>query len=202
MNFLAHLYLSDDNPESRLGNLMADFVKGAAAVESYGPAIVTAITRHRVVDKFTDTHDLVVASKRLISDRRRRFSGIIVDVCYDHFLARNWETYSSIELPVFAQEMYATFRNYSGELPISMRKMLRHMIEQDWLVAYGTSAGIARALDGISLRIKRANTLTGGVEELERNYDVMGAHFHEFFPDLIQHIREQDRESPICLHRR
>ncbi len=202
MNFLAHLYFSDDTLESRLGSIMADFVKGAAAAAPYGPAIITGINRHRAVDKFTDTHGIVRASKRLISDSRRRFSGIIVDVCYDHFLARNWETYSSIELPVFAQEMYASFRNYSGDLPGTMRQMLRHMIEQNWLVSYGTTAGIARALDGLSLRLKRVNTLTGGVEELERNYDVMGAHFHDFFPDLIRYIREQGSESSSHLHRR
>ncbi|MBT5872965.1 MAG: DUF479 domain-containing protein [Candidatus Latescibacteria bacterium] len=195
MNFLAHLYFADGTTESRLGNIMADFVKGTTATDGLGPAIVEGINKHRSVDRFTDAHETVKASKGLISSKRRRFAGIIVDVCYDHFLARNWPSFASTELPVFAQEVYTSFREYSGDLPVTMRQMLHYMIEQNWLVSYGTTSGIARALDGLSSRIRRENTLAGAVEELEEHHEEMERHFLAFFPDLMRHIDRSYSES-------
>lgn len=173
---------------------MADFVKGTTATEGLQPAIVDGINRHRSVDRFTDAHETVKASKDLISSKRRRFAGIIVDVCYDHFLARNWLSFASKELPVFAQEVYTSFREYPGDLPVTMRQMLHYMIEQNWLVSYGTTSGIARALDGLSSRIRRENTLVGAVEELEQHHEEMEQHFLTFFPELARHIEKAYRE--------
>jgi acyl carrier protein phosphodiesterase len=38
MNYLAHLYLAEDSPESLLGNLIGDFLKGTT-VDSYSESI-------------------------------------------------------------------------------------------------------------------------------------------------------------------
>lgn len=191
MNYLAHLYFADDSTESRLGNLMADFLKGPLDTHCYSPGIMRGIENHRSVDRFTDTHTVVRESKHLVSRHRRRFAGIIVDVCYDYFLAKHWIKYANVELPTFIERVYASLRHYQGALPGRMGMMLHHMIEQDWLSSYRTTDGIGRALDGISSRIKRSNTLRDGVEELERNYEAMEDHFLAFFPELINHIAEE-----------
>ena len=196
MNYLAHLYFADDSTESQLGNLMADFVKGPLDRRRYTPDILKGIENHRTIDRFTDTHAVVRESKRLVNRHRRRFAGIIVDVCYDYFLAKHWSRYSDIELPAFIERVYASLRRYRGALPGRMGMVLHYMIEQDWLSSYRTTAGIGRALDGISTRIKRSNTLRGGVEELERNYEAMEDHFLAFFPELIDHIEEKTCEAP------
>jgi acyl carrier protein phosphodiesterase len=188
MNYLAHLYFSKNTPESRLGNIMADFVKGTLDTCPYSPAIVEGIKNHRAVDRFTDTHHVVHVCKQLVSPHRRRFAGIIVDVCYDHFLAIHWDKYSPIELPAFIKQTYTSIQQYSGDMPDRLRHVLHYMIEHDWLLTYQTKAGVDRALNGISSYIKRENTLKGGIEELEQNYQAMERSFLDFFPDLVEYM--------------
>ena len=190
MNYLAHLYFSDATPESRVGNLMPDFVKGPARRQPCCAGVIQGMHTHYEVDRFTDSHAVVGQSKRLISPIRRRYAGIIVDVCYDYFLVRHWSVFSETPLPEFADQVYSSFRDYTGDAPPLMQRVLRLMAEQDWLQGYGTTTGIGRALDGLSGHIKRANTLRGAVEEMEIHCDTMDRHFLDFFPDLIRHIEK------------
>src|SRR6476469_1163611 len=111
MNYLAHLYLADNSPESILGNLLGDFVKCQAAFNIYPIAIKKGIQLHRQVDAYTDSHAVVRESKKLISNINKRYAGIIIDVFYDHFLAKNWLTYSSIPLNEFAANVYAILQD-------------------------------------------------------------------------------------------
>ncbi len=97
MNYLAHFFLAENTPESLLGNLLGDFVKGSA-VNLYPQEIIKGIYLHRKVDSYTDSHAIVRSSKSLVCSQRRRFAGVLIDVFYDHFLAKNWREYS--EVPV------------------------------------------------------------------------------------------------------
>ena len=195
MNYLAHLYFADDTPESRVGNLMADFVRGPVDRQPYGGAVMQGMQSHVAVDRFTDDHDVVRESKALISRRRRRFAGIIVDICYDHFLARHWSIFSDVPLSLFIERTYGSFRDYRGELPPVMLRVVRHMVEHDWLRGYRELSGIGRALDGLSMRIRRPNTLAGSVEELKENYGEMEQHFLSFFPDLVRHMEKRGSDG-------
>lgn len=94
MNYLAHLYLADDSPGSLIGSLLGDFVKGNLD-NAYDEEITRGILIHRRIDSFSDSHEKVLESKRLISPKRRTFSSIIIDVSFDHFLARDWSEYSN-----------------------------------------------------------------------------------------------------------
>ncbi len=195
MNYLAHLYFAEDTPESRVGNLMADFVRGPVDRQPYGGAVMQGMQSHVAVDRFTDDHDVVRESKALISRRRRRFAGIIVDICYDHFLARHWSDFSDVPLSAFIERTYGSFREYRGELPPVMSRVIRHMVEHDWLRGYRELSGIGRALDGLSMRIRRPNTLAGSVEELKENYGEMEQHFLGFFPDLVRHMEKRGSDG-------
>lgn len=203
MNYLAHLYFAEDTPESRVGNLMADFVRGPVDRQPYNGAVMRGMRSHVAVDRYTDGHDVVRESKALISSRRRRFAGIIVDICYDHFLARNWPRFSDEPLSAFIERTYGSLSAYRGDMPPVLSRVIRHMVRHDWLHGYREIAGIGRVLDGLSMRIRRPNTLAGSVEELEANYDEMDEHFLRFFPDLVRHmetgpgqIREETRPGP------
>jgi acyl carrier protein phosphodiesterase len=90
MNFLAHLHLSGNNPNIMLGNFMGDFVKGKSYRQQYEPEIIKGIELHRSIDEFTDSHPVVTESKNRLRPTYRHYSGVIVDVFYDHFLAANW----------------------------------------------------------------------------------------------------------------
>src|ERR1051325_10142199 len=104
MNYLAHLFLAEDDPESLLGNLLGDFVKGAKK-DDYPDSIRRGIELHRKVDRFTDAHRVVRSSLSLISPARRRFAGVLVDIFYDHLLAKDWQIYSSVPLATFSQKV-------------------------------------------------------------------------------------------------
>ena len=186
MNYLAHLFLSEGTPESLIGNLLGDFVKGS--IENiYSKEIIKGIYLHRKIDSFTDSHPIFRSSKKLISINRRRFSGIMIDVFYDHFLAKNWSDYSSISLGDFTSYVYQVLQDNQSILPERLRAILPNMIGFDWLSSYQHISAINRAINGLSYRIKRKNNLFGGVEELFSNYQQLQVDFYHFFPELIDY---------------
>jgi acyl carrier protein phosphodiesterase len=186
MNYLAHLFLSDGTPESMIGNLLGDFVKGS--IENIYPhEIVKGIYLHRKIDSFTDSHPIFRSSKRLISINRRKFSGIMIDVFYDHFLAKNWSEYSNIALNDFTNRVYQVLQENKKILPERLKSILPDMIAYDWLASYKQFSVIDRAINGLSRRIKRKNNLFGGVEELFLNYHQLQTDFSMFFPELIDY---------------
>jgi acyl carrier protein phosphodiesterase len=201
MNYLAHAYLSSDSPEMILGGMLGDFVKGSFQGR-YAPEICRGIALHRQIDCFTDSHSVIRASKQIISPGRRRFAGIMIDLFCDHFLAKHWGRYwdqlslwgteGRVALPLpqrslhdFSQHVYRTLLDRQEILPDRLRRILPYMVEQNWLTSYQDISNIGRALNGISQRLKRQNTLFNSVEELEQNYHFFEQTFEAFFPQLI-----------------
>jgi acyl carrier protein phosphodiesterase len=188
MNYLGHLYLAEDTPQSLVGNLLGDFVKGAIS-DVYPSAIRRGIELHRKVDAFTDSHNVFRSSIRLISPARRRFAGIMIDMFYDHFLAKHWLLYAHSSLPAFSQKVYGALQEYRELLPERLQRMLPYIIQEDWLTSYKEISAIDRALNRLSKRFKRENPLVNAAEELAANYAPLEADFHRFFPDLIDYAR-------------
>ncbi len=192
MNYLAHLYLAEDSDESRLGNLLGDFVKGPVAASPYSQGIREGIRTHRLVDRFTDSHQKFLESKKLISPDRRRFAGVILDLSFDHFLAKNWESYSDSELSSFTQGVYEMLRDNRSILPVKLASFLPRMIHEDWLGSYEKLEGISLVIERISNRLERKfgrkNTLHGAAREIEKNYQELERNFEEFFPDVIEFV--------------
>lgn len=193
MNYLAHIYLAGDTEESLLGNIMGDFVKGPID-GGFHPEIERGIRTHRKVDAFTDSHEIYRASRKLISPERRRFSGIIMDLAFDHLLARNWSMYSDKELGALIRETYDVLIRRRDLLPEKFRLSLPRMIEEDWLGSYRTMEGAGIAIDRISGRLRRRfgreNTLKGAIEEVEKNYEELESNFNAFFPALISFVED------------
>lgn len=188
MNYLAHLYLADDSPESIVGNLLGDFLKGHGT-ENYCDEIKKGIRLHKKVDTYTDLHPIVRESKRLISPVNRRYAGILVDVFYDHFLAKNWLKYSSVSLHSFTVKVYDILQSYQAILPDSLKRGLPHIIKRNLLMSYAEVSGISFALQRLSLRLKRENNLGRAVEELTANYECLEFNFGLFFPELIDYVK-------------
>lgn len=187
MNYLAHLFLAESTPESLLGNLLGDFVKGSA-VNLYPEEIIKGIDLHRKVDSYTDSHAIVRSSKSLVCSQRRRFAGVLIDMFYDHFLAKNWREYSEVPLPDFARSVYKILQDSRDILPESLKQVVPTIIARDLLCSYREIDGIDTALNRMSARIKRTNNLAGGVEDLTANYQQFESHFRAFFPDLIIYV--------------
>jgi len=187
MNYLAHLYLAGDSPESILGNLIGDFLKGTT-VDRYSESIRKGIQLHKQVDRYTDLHDIVRKSKQLISPVNKRYAGIIVDVFYDHFLAKNWSNYSSVPLNSFTSNVYQVLQDNYEILPDSLKRVAPTMIAENRLMSYVKISGMSTALKRISERLKRENSLENAVEDLKANYERFEADFVNFFPDLTDYV--------------
>ena len=183
MNYLAHFYLAEQSSEGLLGSLLGDFVKGRLD-DRFPQTVRRGIALHRAIDSFTDAHPLHLESRNRIGGERRRYAGIIIDVCYDHFLCRHWAEYSSESLDRFAARVYDILREHQDALPDRLRRMVPHMIANDWLGSYAELENVGRALDGIAERIVRSNPLAGAVIEIEANYGELDGDFQRFFPQL------------------
>ena len=189
MNFLAHLYLADPQPLGLLGSLMGDFVKGPLGGRYPGP-IARGIMLHRRIDTFTDAHAVVRTSRTRISPGRRRFAGIMIDVFYDHFLARDWARYCPEQLQGFSERVYALLSEHHAILPERLQRIAPHMQQLDWLGSYRHVKSIHSALDRMGQRLSRENRLLGAGAELDANYMALEADFRTFFPDVVQFTRE------------
>jgi acyl carrier protein phosphodiesterase len=182
VNYLAHLYLSPPQEDAWLGSLLGDFVKGPLGERYRGP-VAAAIVLHRQLDTYTDAHAAVRRSKARISAARRRYAGIMIDMFYDHFLARSWAEFHHEPLEAFTTRVYALLERRHAELPERLRFVAPRMAARDWLGSYARATNIQRALDGISTRLRRANRLAGAGEELLVDYAGFEADFRAFLPD-------------------
>ena len=184
MNFLAHLYLSGDNPKIQVGNFIGDFVKGRSGMDQYETGIVKGIELHRAIDEFTDNHPIVYESKLRLRPKYRHYSSVIVDMFYDHFLASNWNDYHEELLPDFADKAYGLIQEHLPILPRQVKYMLPYMIRGNWLVNYARLEGINRALYGMSQRTSFESKMDEAVEDLKGNYDQFKEEFTNFFPEI------------------
>jgi len=190
MNFLAHAYLSGDNPKLMVGNFIGDFVKGKQ-YEVFETDIAKGVLLHRLIDEYTDNHEIVLKSKKRLRKKYRHYSGVIVDVAYDHFLAKNWSTYSNTGLLEFTLDVYKTLDDHNSILPERMRFMLGYMKRDNWLFHYSKLEGINRALTGMSKRTKFDSKMEQAVEDIKKDYNLFFEEFSEFFPDIQEYVRQQ-----------
>ena len=182
MNYLAHLHLGGDQPAQLLGSLYGDFVKGWLSGQ-WPPEIEAAIGLHRRIDAFTDSHPLLAASRARFPLTRRRYAGILLDVFFDHCLARHWQDYAAEPLAQFSGRVYQVLLQ-EPQLPERLALIAPRMAEQDWLSSYHDFAVLQQVLVGMQRRLSRPQGLDGALEELERLYDPLLADFREFYPQL------------------
>lgn len=187
MNFLAHLSLSDGSAESMIGNMLADFVKGRQILE-LEPAVARGVVMHRRVDKYIDAHPIAEFSRHRMRPRWGRYSGILIDVFYDHFLAVNWEMYNPQPLRDFLDDAYAKIASYAGPLDPELKALAQGFIDSDRLYSYREVDGIERALERLSRRLKRSHGLQLGdaVVDLREHFEFLDMEFNAFFPHLVE----------------
>ncbi|MEJ2700126.1 MAG: ACP phosphodiesterase [Desulfuromonadales bacterium] len=192
MNYLVHLFLSDPDPPCLLGTLMGDFIKGR--IQDTCPSRVRwGIELHRKVDLFAHHSPDFRSSRMRIDDSFGYFRGIMVDIFYDHFMARSWNRYSTTPLPDFARGIYDLLDRNLDDLPRGLQKVAPRMIAHDWLSSYRDPKIIGRVLERISTRLKRPNPLGQGLAELEKNYAGMEEDFARFLAAAREHVEELRR---------
>lgn len=183
MNFLAHIYLSGTDKELIIGNFIADSLKGRSYLK-YPVGIQRGVVLHRAIDFYTDTHPTVRKSISRLFGTYGHYSGIIVDIIYDHFLANNWKNYSPVPLDLYVAEFYDLLQDHFQVLPTPIQQFLPYMIKDNWLLSYATLEGIGRILYQMNERTKRRSKMNFAIVELEEHYEEFETEFLSFFEEL------------------
>jgi acyl carrier protein phosphodiesterase len=193
MNYLAHIYLSGDDDNLKIGNFIADSVKGKKFLDFPEP-IQKGIILHRAIDHYTDTHPVVKRSVHRLFSKYSHYSRVIVDILYDHFLAVNWNLYSREPLEEYTQNFYNLLRENAAVLPKNVQNFMPYMFRDNWLLSYARIDGMERILRQMDYRTKNKSKMSLAVEELEIFYSEFHEEFTEFFADLITFSREKIKE--------
>jgi acyl carrier protein phosphodiesterase len=191
MNYLAHLHLGGDEPEQLLGSLYGDFVKGWLTGQ-WPAGIEAGIRLHRRVDVFTDAHPLVLQARSRFPAQRRRYSGILLDLFFDHCLARHWQDYADQPLQQFSGRVYQLLLE-EPRLPGHLAHIAPRMAQQDWLGSYSEFATMELVLAGMQRRLSRPEGLDGALAELEFLYEPLLGDFRDFYPQLMAFAEQQRR---------
>jgi acyl carrier protein phosphodiesterase len=194
MNFLAHIYLSGENDLIKIGNFMADGIRGKQ-FEHFPEDVQKGILLHRFIDTYTDSHDIFRKSTKRLHDRYHHYAGVIVDIVYDHFLAKNWTQYSDEKLESFINRFYNSLHDNYGILTEKTQGLMPYMIERNWLLSYRTTEGIQQILTQMDRRSKNISKMQYAVEELIEFYD----DFEEEFTLFFEEIRKQAGEKLLSL---
>ena len=192
MNYLGHLLLADDTPESILGNFLGDFVKGRPEGR-YPAPVVAGIRLHRRIDCYTDEHPRVRQAMDRVDDSRRRYAGIAVDMAFDHFLARDWQTRDPAGFAAFRTGIYDLLLAHAGAMPERARRMLPSFTGDDWLGSYADFDGVCFALERMSRRLSRPNRLAETSADIGAAYDELAADLEAFWPDARSYAREEQK---------
>ena len=187
MNFLAHIYLSGKSEKLRIGNFIGDWVKGSKH-KNYDAEIQKGILLHRKIDEFTDNHEIVKISAKKFAPVYNRYSTVVCDIVYDHFLAINWKKYCNEELSNFSQNFYKHLQKNKEILPERVQKFLPALIENKRLESYETLSGIEDVLYKMSIYTSLPEKSKQGISIIKANYVSLNNEFNIFFPKIIKFV--------------
>ena len=194
MNYLAHIYLSGTNDLLKIGNFMADSVRGNSYLqlrikghdyEKFDSEIKKGILLHRHIDSFTDTHPIYRQSKHRLHEKYGHYSGVIMDILYDHFLAKNWSKFSDEKLEDYANDFYQLLQDNYDILTERIKGMMPYMIARNWFVSYATIAGLEMILFQMDYKTKHRANMQEAIVELQDFYTEFESEFFLFFEELI-----------------
>lgn len=190
MNFLAHIYLSFGDDEITLGNFIADSIRGNK-YKHLPQRIQKGIILHREIDTYTDAHTIPKISSKRLHTNYSHYSRVIVDIFYDHFLAKNWHNYSATPLAIFVERFYDLLEENYELLPDNVKRMMPHMIADNWIYNYSKMEGISRVLNGMNRRTENKSKMNFAILDLEEHYPHFEKEFTSFFEELIIFSRQK-----------
>lgn len=190
MNYLAHAYLSYNEPMILVGNMISDFVKGGQKF-GYAVSVQKGMMLHRDIDSFTDTHPATARAKEIFRPYYRLYSAPIMDILYDHFLAADETIFPGNSLLSFTSSVYAVLEKETVHLPPRFLPVLTYMKMENWLYHYRTPEGIQKSLRGLIRRATFINDSTTAANLFLANYDELKACYDDFFPDVKQMAKEK-----------
>lgn len=193
MNFLAHIYLSGEDDFVKIGNFMADSIRGSQYLD-YPNSLQKGILLHRHIDSFTDAHPIYRKSKHRLHEKYGHYSGVIMDIAYDHFLAKNWSKYSNEKLEDYAADFYRLMQDNYEILTERVKGMLPYMIGRNWLVSYATIAGLEMILFQMDYKTKHRAHMQEAIVEIQDFYTEFESEFFQFFEELVLSCQQKLKE--------
>ncbi|WP_461533379.1 acyl carrier protein phosphodiesterase [Sinomicrobium sp.] len=193
MNFLAHIYLSGDDELIRIGNFIADGIKGKK-YRDFPAGVQKGILLHRQIDTFTDQHPIVRQSTKRLHSGYSHYSGVIVDMFYDHFLSVKWKNYSDIPLEDYVRDFYNSLQDHYDILPERTKNMMPMMIRENWLCSYASTEGLEYILEQMNRRTKNRSQMQFAIRDLKEYYALFEEEFTRFFNELIKFAKTQIAE--------
>jgi len=172
---------------------MADSIHGRRP-ESFPPGICKGIMLHRAIDTFTDSHSVFRQTTKKLHARYHHYAGVIADVYYDHYLAKNWHNYHPEPLEKFADDFYLLLTDNFEVLAEQTQQMVPHMIRNNWLVGNASLDGIARTLAQIDRRTGNKSGMTNAINELKEFYTEFEQEFTTFFEDIRAYVSQKIAE--------
>jgi len=190
MNFLAHVFLSSHDFDLALGNLIADQIKGKAYL-NLPSKIQEGVLLHRKMDYYTDRHPAFKQCVKKLFHSHRHYSNVLVDMFFDHFLAKNWNQYHPQKLTEFTTQFYAFLSKNQSMVPEPCSRFLGYLIQYNWFEAYATLDGLEQILAQMEKRTQFESNLAWGRVALENDYTFFESHFTAFLADITQHFKIQ-----------
>jgi len=197
MNYLAHTYLSGDNDNIKIGSFLGDWVRGSDYLK-YSEDIRTGISLHRNIDTFTDQHPIVRHSASRFKSRYARYSSVIIDIVYDHYLASNWKDFCSISLRDYVNRMHNVMLNNFELLPERLKNYLPGFMNERWIERYATLEGIRDVLETMSKRTSLPKETEFAISVMEAFYKDFSHEFFDFFGQIIEFV---ESKFMISIHR-
>jgi acyl carrier protein phosphodiesterase len=188
MNFLAHIYLSGDDDQIKLGNFMGDYIKGNA-YQIYPDKIQKGIRLHRNIDWFTDKNRTVIKAKELFYIQYHKYAGIVTDILYDHFLANNWNRFSDTPLYDYSQNFYSLLLKYEYMMPTDIQVFIPKLIENNRLYSYRTIEGIQSVLSTMATFTSLPDYSEFAILTLKENYSLLEENFFTFFAEIMYYVK-------------
>lgn len=196
MNFLAHIYLSGDDNWIKIGNFMADSIHGNQ-YQHFLPEIQKGVKLHRLIDSYTDSHPVFKQTTKKLHAGYRHYSGVIADIFYDHFLAKNWEKYHQLSLQDYVIDFYTLLGNNLAHTPIKTQQIYPYMVEHNWLYNYRTIEGISSILYQMDRRTQFKSNMQYAPNELKLHYNEFENEFILFFNDIQKYVAEEIQKMSV-----
>lgn len=190
MNYLSHIYLSGDSEEIILGNFIGDHVKGQQFL-NYPAEVAKGIFLHRLIDSFTDSHPVVNECIIKLRPVFGKYSGIVVDIFLDHFLAVNWSVYSNEKLSSFTKRFHAVLLANFFQLPSQVKLFVPFLIQHKRLQSYASFEGIEKTLRIMAKHTSLPAETELALKILEAEYEFFNSAFNSFFPEIIHYIENK-----------
>lgn len=190
MNFLAHLYLSGDEDEVKLGNFCGDFLKGDS-YKSYPEKFQTGVQLHRSIDSFTDSHPIVKNCKALFTEKYHKYSGVVIDLAFDHFLAQSWSLFSTVSLYDFIDNVHRILQENMDDLPDGAQKIIPNFIRKKWIETYISTSGLELVFSRMAIRTSLPAYPGFAIKTIRENYNFFLNAFIDFFHQIIKYVNRK-----------